>query len=407
MTNSKTNTNTNDTDTNLDGWNDYLESINAMTVCVSHTDLASSFATARRNRLSYEKWVAKTLDAADLTTDNVDFLVSELERLNSSDDSGLNTWGTREELGDIEHGIINELPRWTDMGWTIPKTIMGMNGEIRNPDRQKNAPTEAAEDVTVISLDALKKAAELGPEMSWINEKKFITREDAQRFVDKTRAAFKKGDHTFEIINTEVKKDTKEPFIAVVLEADGNWEHRKALSTERDRHLDNAVKRIANSSDANELNKHARIIKRYSRDMQVLNNGHTKDGNLLRGRQVGIGFNYVRFARAMNAVADRASELNIDGFRSYTIKEFETTRKPVDGDMLDKGCAQGEFLALEVAEEITASLWDLKEGTYKASQAGRNTLRKFGSTGFVFRDWKDILADTDHGYCMAKCALSM
>jgi hypothetical protein len=310
---------------------EHLESLNAATPPGFDSSLEASYAEAARIRDSYRRWLFAQLDKADEETDT-SFLESEIERLQSADDSGINRWGTREEAGDIEYGIVTEESTLEVLGDTHSDEL-----GFHEQERQMETATGLCQ---IVELTFAKKA-------------------DAQRFVDTTREAyFKKGDHSRKIIETRIDKGKAEPYVAVVLEAELNWDHQKRTAAERDRHLSNALRRIATATTCQELNEHVRICKRYSRDMQVLNTSKTFDGN----RKVGIGWDYKRFATAMNGIADRAQELGLKGFRRYTIKQFDSTRKVVDGDMLDVGCAQGEFLAHEQIDESAGSLWEQFEG---------------------------------------------
>lgn len=339
-------------------WEEYTQSLDSMDLLPENDGgLPASYAAAARMRDSYRRWLATKLDSImeahdelmasdDTTWDSIDefacnndtsFLVDELERMSSADDSGLNIWGTRPELGDIEFGIVSD---------EATLDVLADSHEFgdRNQDFQ----------------------ASLGPQLCKVADKRFASKDEAQQFVDRTREAFrKKGDHSAEIIRCETQKGHAEPYVAFVLEADGNWGHRKALAAERDRHMENAIRKAEGSTTRQQLNSIARIAKRYSRDMQVLNNNKTSDGN----RKVGIGFNYIRFATVMNAIAARANELGFTGFKTYKIREFESTRKPTDGDMMDVGCAQGEFLGLEKEDDQVTeeALWSQMEGTWKPS----------------------------------------
>lgn len=341
-----------------DGWTEYLESMEEFTVAENDGSIESSYAAAERIRDSYRKWLCSKIEESHGTWDDTSFLEEELERLQSADDTSLNRWGTRPELSDLEYGLIDSQPREGEAGFGY--------------------------------LDMLD-AAKQGPELTWVNEKGFVSKADAQAFVDKTRAAFKKGNHSAEIIGCESRKGQATPFVAVVLEADGNWSHRKALSAERDRHMANALRHISEATTRQQLNKLAGIIKKYSRDMQVLNQGHTHDNaRVVSNRQVGrkcrIGFDYKRFATCMNAVAARAEELGFTGFRTYKINEFNSTRKLTDGDMLDCGCAQGLFLALEQIDETVTeeALWSQIEGTWKPSRELAPTCLVYRNPAYVF-----------------------
>jgi len=324
-----------------EAWESYLESLNYLDDGID--SLAGSFRQAEKIRDSYRRWICKKLDEIykarnECPPDKVElfdfnndpsFLEKELAKLQHADDSGINRWDTREQLDDLEYGIIDNVPREQETG-------------------------------TTGYLD-LADTAKLGPELTWVNPKSFVSKADAQAFVDRTRAAFKKGDHSAEIIGTEVRKGHAEPFVAIVLEADGNWDHRKALAAARNNHLENAVSKVAKCTTRQQLNKVAGIAKRYSRDSQVLASGKTSDGS----RKVGIGFDYKRYATVMNAIAERATELGIDGFRTYQLKEFSSTRQPTDGDALSVGCRVGSWLGEEKPEDDGPSLWELKERTFK------------------------------------------
>jgi hypothetical protein len=362
-------------------WQEYLQ---------SRTDvldsLQSSFFAARALRDNYRNWLCKKLDESwtpEFGYTGCETLIDEIESLYASD-AGYNSWDARPDVADLEYGVITNIPRWKDMGWTVPeKDVWGSP----NPDRKTDAPKEAAEDTIVVPSDDI--LAEGGIDLFAVREQRFDNKAKAQAFVDSIRKSFKAGDRSTEVITCSVDKGSSSPFVATILEADGNWGHRKALSAERDKHVKVAIQRIKACETRQQLLSIVKIVKRYSRDMQCINAGNSHDGGRCKstqigsdiktrkpimeharlGRRCGFGFNYIRFATVMNAIADQAKNLKLDGFKRYPINEFETTRKPVDGDMLDVGCKQGEFLALEIAAEHTPeSLWMQQEKTWKAGR---------------------------------------
>jgi hypothetical protein len=377
-------------DSNLDGaWLEYLSSLDSL--CMEG-GLEESYKQAGILRDGYRRWLIKAIDKADAaiielryfiaqavengaTEDDtladrlivkdldgsLDFFIQEVELLQSAGDDSYNRWFCRPYLDDIEY--------------TVDENVLDIERDS--------------------FLSMMSSFEGDGPALTWVREETFVRKEDAQQFVDSIRKRFRGGDHSIEIVKTEIKEGSDHPFVAVVLEADGNWYHRNQLAALRDTHMNNAIGQVVKATTAQEFRKLANITKRYSRDMQVLNAAKTKDGK----RRVGIGFNYVRFAKVMNAIADRTKELGISGFKSYTINEFDSERKPVDGDMLDVGCKQGEFLALEMEDDRynERSLWKEMEGSSKLSPECKIRLLRAGPTGFVPRSWEDILSFAESG----------
>jgi hypothetical protein len=354
----------------------HTEALDSFSVPARDGSLASAYAEAASCRRSYERWLINTIEKNVDEGRDPSFLLEELEHL-SDTDSTINRWGTRPQVGDIEYGI---------------DAVVG-------PLERDNGDTGY--------LDLLDEA-ERGGDLCRIVERRFDDKHEAQSFVNSVRESFRKGDHTREIIDCDVRHGEAYPFVATVLESDGNWGHRKALAAERNRHVANALRQISRATTRDELNNHVCITKRYARDNMVLAENKTFDGGCVRnghhsGRKVHLGFNYARFATVMNAIATKAEELGLQGFKTYTINDIPSERKPVDGDAMDVGCRVGEFIALETPAEVGPSLWELREKTWKPSLACTTRLEEAGSVGFVWRPWWAIASEAS-GWISSRAA---
>jgi hypothetical protein len=376
-------------------YDEYLESLAALGAERFSGEFSGSYAAATRDRLGYERWLFRKLEEAESRGDETGWLETEIQRIATANDEGIMPWGDARELGEAELIIYTDTPNWKDLGWSCEEE-----------ERSENAPNPEfgrEDEQKPLTDNTIKQWAENGPDLHWVKEERFIAKNDAQAFVDSVRNSFKKGDHSAEIISTCVEKGTEAPYVAVVLKTDGNWGHRKAVATERDLHMDNAISRIEEATTKGELDKVTKIAKRYSRDMQVLNSGKTIDGGIFennrlsKGRKVGIGFDYKRFATVMNAVASRAEELKITGYKTYKIDEFTSNKEGKDGDILDVGCRQGLFIAeaMNDGSDMLEALWIQQEGAWKPSKRCERFLEKVGPTGYIRRSWEQILFDTE------------
>ena len=511
MTNHTNNTTAIDTNTTIaidEAADQYAEYLDSFTSPAFDGTLRTSYAEAQRIRDSYRQWLLRKLNnierghndllkqlencddenrcyleqaIEEYELDNdTSFLIGELEGLQSADDSGVNIWNTRPEVGDVEYGLTDDAPRWFDQGWTVPREVDGRP----NPERDDTHPAEFCnDDSIVITPSDVKAWQDSSPALCWTDEVNFEVEGDtekakaqAHQFILSTMQSWKtKGDHDVEVLWprstwTFETKEEAQAFVNLVratknrkaivhacrtpkksesglfeaevswpmqqngagfkvatLKADGNWGswdnygHRRMRAHARDCYVQDLLERIENA-DANQLNAIRREAGRASRDNQVLTfdkkvgrPAHTHDGGQViktkngfrhTGRKVGIGLNFERYATVMNAAAARADELGITGYRTYKVDQFEKTERPEkDGDMLDSGCAVGEFVALEMdsGERLDESLWKLQEKTWKPSATCLKRLKAAGPTGFIFRSWEEILSDADSDWCMTQC----
>jgi hypothetical protein len=399
------------TNKNDSQWEEYTEFLKSTTYKVFDGTLATSFEECRRLLDGWRRWLFTKLDEAIENNADTEWIEEQIEALQSAGDESdsrisfgtvaakaLNRWGTRYSMEGtlFEYGIIPEYPRWKDMGWTVERIVKDENGEEkRNPERNP-ALTEAAEDIIVISEGFLEAQAELGPDLCQIHHESFPSKEECDKFCSSVRRKFSSGDHSEEVLGTERDGNL---YVAVILSSEPNWGHRKWNANLRDRHVNNALSRIRKAKTKRELDNHVRILRRYARDNQVLQAGHTLDnlqrkGEKISGRKVGIGFDYPRFATLMNALADRADELGFSGYRRYSIKTFEKIENK-EGDIFEKGARQGEFHALSIADDTPTpeSLWEQREGGWKPSEKVRARLGSLTPTGFRARTPDEILAD--------------
>jgi len=370
MTNTANNTTVNTTaiDEAAEHYAEYLESF---TMPSFDGSLATSYAEAQRIRDSYARWLYRKLDEIErgyqdllkqlsetrneedrfylemaieeYAIDNdTEYLVSELERIQSADDSGVNIWNTRPEVGDIEWGILADAPRWFDEGWTVPREVEGRP----NPERANTRPAnDCADDSICITPEDVKNWQETAPQLCWTDEVTFEgedkekAKAQAHQFIIKMMQNWKtKGDHDVEVLWTKntwtfETKEEAQAFVNLVrntrnrkaavhacltpkksesgmfeaevswpmvqngagfkvatLKADGNWGswdnygHRRMRAHARDCYVQELLERVENA-DANQLKAIRREAGRASRDNQVLTfdkkvgrPAHTHDG---------------------------------------------------------------------------------------------------------------------------------
>lgn len=307
------------------GVEEWLESIESFGYSEKENTVQASFAKAAALRARYQKWLFSKLDDDQ---NEHDFIMNEILRLQSySEEGSFNKWGARPTLDDIEYGIVE------DIGTLILESETYDRGFFQ-----------------------MEEIAKGGPDIFEVKTVEFEERAPAQEFVNSVRDAWKKGDHSRLIRNTKKEGGL---FKAEVVLADPNWDHKVGLSLARDRRVENALRKIECARNANDLAAITKIAKRMSRDNQVLNSSKTFDVDFAgRKRKCGIGLNYSRFCTIMNAVAARAEQLNLKGFRYYKMDEFEKA-PPKDGDIYDHGAQQGEFMALEFpAESPPEETWE-------------------------------------------------
>jgi hypothetical protein len=258
-------------------------------------------------------------------------------------------------VDDVEYGIIADVPSWRDLGWSAA------NEESVGNDPETAWATE--DNLVVINEETLNAWAEGGPDLATIRTVVFSEIKEAKDFADGIRHSFRNGNHSQEVIKTEIRRYKKgTEFVVTLLVSDLNWEDKVPRAAKKDAHLATALEAISQAETRQELLWHVRECKKYSRWQQLLNSGRTFD----RSRRINVSWDYGRFATAMNAIAARAEELGLRGFKTYSINEYEKPTR--DGDMMDMGCREGEFVALNMPHDIQFSLWGELEGSWKPSR---------------------------------------
>ncbi len=361
-------------------------------------------------------------------------ILSRIELLQCQDESGITRWNFREELSELEYGVVSE------------ESALAVEG-----------------DTFCEGYTHLLEAAEGGPQLVRVLDEKFETRKEAETFIADTHKSYIAGDHTRTILLGDVEewvfdvaadankalnnlrveggsilnKRVEAPFgfkffscwvrtliakdsthTVKVLDCDRNWEHVKLQADARDQRVVSHLHTISKCNTYHDLKAIASTIRCDSRDVQVLQESKTWDNASIRHgkvsgdwnpsktntfiqksgrypvRPVGLGLNYTRFATCMNALSLRAEELGITGFKAYNIEKKESTNTPVDGDMMDVGCPQGLFLGEETPDEnytSTLSLWEENEGAWKPSKECKERLALAGPTSMASLPW-DVLS---------------
>jgi hypothetical protein len=147
-----------------------------------------------------------------------------------------------------------------------------------------------------------------------------------------------------------------------------NWDHWRGLGglpLVRDRHLEVALRKIRAARGGRDLYRLTGTVLKYY-----------GDGKKCQG----VGFDYKRFATAMNAIADRAAELGLKPRKRYEIK---TLPKQEDGSL-------GQRVGFFLAEKEQAPASDVE--AFEEARWISRRFRKSNPTGFVPRTWKEIQA---------------
>jgi hypothetical protein len=300
---------------------------------------------------------------------------------------GLNQWGTRTVVGDVEWGRIEEPPKWKYLGWSIHqelwnpsieeeiptaghvKTLVfenreelskaSFNGEIifhyptkkgyivkllqfhneasipvflDGPKNIEGDDQYANEDAIVITDWQEKQEASGGPELINVFEYSFEDIEAAKGKAAEIEKNWRNGDHSEEIL---VKgRDSNGLYKMKVILSDKNWDHHNELCYRRDVMFWRAEYCIKNVQSLEKLEKLEKRVKLRSRDA-IVRKGKVgvpfsvkiKD----RGRKTSIGFNYIRYATLMNLISERKMEMDLDTEsgtkiepKRFNIKTYET-----------------------------------------------------------------------------------
>jgi hypothetical protein len=203
-----------------------------------------------------------------------------------------------------------------------------------------------------------------------VEEHTFSTKEEAVRFVTPIRNAFKKGEHSKQVLRTKVERGS---FIAPVLVADMNWGHRKWMASRRDEIVEKALERISLCTKRAHLQKMTDRARTYSKDSQALAKGNTKGVTT-------IGLDYRRYATVINAIVDRAKALGIPApCKRMAIRDFEKKEAAGSEDILDRGAKVGVFMAEEVPvdTDFLFELLDEKKGIRHRRTPTKQAFRSF------------------------------
>jgi len=354
----------------MEDWTEYLQTFDSFTVPA--WSIEASFGKAAIDRHNYRHWLIRKIEENALNdnlTDseqNSSYLLSELDRLQfpgDDDDQGTNRWYARPTLDDLEYGCLE------------PEPILDQEAESHSNHFGFFAQEESASN----TIDLLS-----------IIEHRFSSRVEANNFAKRIKESYAKGDHTLQFLRAELQELSLQPYVIFVVKSDPNWFHRNMIAYARDKILEKALGLIEKATSISQLKKYQSRSKTYSRDMQILQSGRTFDGDFVTGRKIGIGWDYKRFATAMNAIARKAKTLGDESFKSYPINEFEKTETDQNGDIMDFGCRTGEFM-MEELEAETESLWSQLEPPFQLSPHCKERLEKAGPTSFVWRPWYDII----------------
>jgi hypothetical protein len=273
-------------------WNEHLSSFSSY----DGGTLTSSFAEAKRNRLSYERWLFKKIDENKAKGEDNSWLYSEVERLQSPDDTLLSKWNSRESLAPLEFGEIEDLPNWEDCGWSI-----------------KDADES-------IQMDGIWERDTEECSLSRLEVKKFETLKEAKKYADGIRKTFRSGRHDKEVVKTEIVKTEKSPYHVHVLESEPNWDHLRTKASQQRERVEKALSLVEQCTSRKELDRLAKAARQYSSNQILLQKGTTWDPR--KKIHVKDGLTYKRFVMVMNSIYDRATELGLRGFKHYELKEW-------------------------------------------------------------------------------------
>jgi hypothetical protein len=347
-------------------------------VAVSYPALAVAYATERRERARMENFLFDAREAADddgRSTDGLDKILERVQDSNPDSDSwirkgqvagkALNRWGARPQTGNVEYGIIEE------------ESTLAIEGD-----------THEAE---------MARFEQDGPSLFNVEEVIFENRIAARAYAKRIKAQQGR-----DYLGGEIRVEAGiEKFVVKVLIPETNWNHVNSLKAIREDILSSALSFISKAKNRRHLNIISKRVKIQSTFNQLLKNGRTvkserfaqqnglmKEGLYGKYSPAG-GLDYRRFAQIMNAIAARAAELGLAGFRTYKLNTFDSVKSTHKSeDILDRGCQEGEFKATQKADENCDSLWERYEDRYL--QGGKFTAPNltFRMTDKEILDWQ-------------------
>lgn len=353
-----------------------------MELAQNYPATAIAYAFERRDRARMENWLFTAREEAVNEGRDVDGLDFIIERIQTSDPDretfvrkgttsgfALNRWGARPILDDVEYGIIEEVDILEIERDTYLQEQTKLDGvSLRLVTESEYVQNADIDEEPELEVDTFYKEVKVEDPFVLSNIEEFIfeSKVEARAFALKC-----KTDKTF--VSAEVRVESGiEKYCVSILKPVLNWDHLNANAAARDAIVEKALELISKATTRKELCTLQKRAIKYSKDNQLLKKKKTFEKKNLTQIKIGIenptratiGLDYIRFAKIMNAIHQKAAELKISGFKKYQVNQWKSktqAQAEKSKDILDRGGQVGEYHALDTIDESADSLWQIYE----------------------------------------------